>query len=125
MKRKGCLSNNSENLKTRATKERNGLKIVSLRKHGYKLDIVLNGHDKDIIGLSETLLGKTISDCEVNISDNNIFRNDRDVNGGGAAIYIKASLPEPTVRIKSGDLELISLEIAPKHAKPFLVVCGY
>ena len=34
-------------------------------------------------------------------------------------------MPEPTVRIKSEDLELISLEIAPKHAKSFLVVCWY
>ena len=54
-----------------------------------------------IIGLSETRLYKTICDSEVNISGYNIFKNDRDVNGGGVAIYVKASLPEPTVRIKS------------------------
>ena len=29
------------------------------------------------------------------------------------------------MKIKSENLELISLEIAPKHAKPFLVVCWY
>ena len=29
------------------------------------------------------------------------------------------------MRIKSDNLELISLEIAPKHAKSFLVVCWY
>ena len=86
---------------------------------------MLNDHDIDIIGLSETLLDKTISDSEVNISGYNIFRNDRDVNGGGAAIYVNSSLPKPTVRIKSDNLELISLEIAPTHAKSFLVVCWY
>ena len=86
---------------------------------------MLNDHDIDIIGLSETRLDKTISDSEVSISGYNIFRNDRNLNGGGVAIYVKASLPEPTVRIKSENLELISLEIAPKHAKPFLVVCWY
>ena len=29
------------------------------------------------------------------------------------------------MKIKSENLELISLEIAPQHAKPFLVVCWY
>ena len=86
---------------------------------------MLKDHDIDIIGLSETRLDKTISDSEVNINGFNIFRNDRDVNGGGVAIYVKASLPEPKVGIKSDNLEFISLEIAPKHAKSFLVVCWY
>ena len=86
---------------------------------------MLNDHDIDIIGLSETRLDETISDSEVSINGYNIFRNDRDVNGGGVAIYVKASLPEPTVKIKNENLELISLEIAPQHAKPFLVVCWY
>ena len=86
---------------------------------------MLNDNDIDVIGLCETRLDKTISDSEVSISGYNIFRNDRDVNGGGVAIYVKTSLPEPTVRIKCENLELISLEIAPKHAKSFLVVCWY
>ena len=86
---------------------------------------MINDHDIDIIGLSETRLDETISDSEVSINGYNIFRNDRDVNGGGVAIYVKASLPEPTVKIKNENLELISLEIAPQHAKPFLVVCWY
>ena len=62
---------------------------------------MLNDHDIDIIGLSETELDETISDTEVNISGYKILRNDHDVNGGGVAIYVKASLPEPTVKIKS------------------------
>ena len=65
---------------------------------------MLKEHDIDIIGLSETWLDKTISHSEVNINGYNIFRNDRDVNGGGVAIYVKASLPEPKVRIKSDNL---------------------
>ena len=61
---------------------------------------MLNDHDIDIIGLSETRLDETISDSEVSISGCNIFRNDRDVNGGGVAFHVKASLPEPTVKLK-------------------------
>ena len=86
---------------------------------------MLNHHEIDVIGLSETRLDKKISDSEVGISGYNIFRNDRNLNGAGVAIYVKASLPEPTVRIKSENLDLISLEIAPKHAKPLLVACWW
>ncbi len=55
----------------------------------------------------------------------NIFRNDRDVNGGGVALYVKESLPHPNVKLKSEKLELLSIEISSEHAKPFLVVCWY
>ena len=65
---------------------------------------MLNDNDIDIIGLCETWLDKAISDSEVSISGYNVFRNDRDVNGGGFAIYVKASLAEPTVRIKCENL---------------------
>ena len=43
------------------------------------VEIVLNDHDTDIIGLSEMRLDETISDPEVSISGYNIFRNDHDV----------------------------------------------
>ena len=85
---------------------------------------MLKDHDIDIIGLSVTRLDKTISDSEVNINGYNIFRNDRDVNGGGVAIYVKTSLPEPKVRIKSDNLELISLEIAPSMQNHFSLFVG-
>ena len=121
---RGCHSSDNENLKCRPEqpRKRNGLKIsflniVSLRKHRHELEIVLNDHDIDIIGLNETRLDETISDSEVSISGYNIFRNDHDVNRGGVAIYVKASLPEPTVKVKSENLELISLEIAPQNIK--------
>ena len=41
------------------------------------------------------------------------------------AIYVKESLSEPTVKIKSDKLELVALEVTPNHAKPFLVMCWY
>ena len=55
----------------------------------------------------------------------NIYRNDRDINGGGMALYVKESLPEPTVNIISDKLELIELEFNPIHAKPFLIISWY
>ena len=101
--------------------KRNGLKIaflniVSLRKHRRKLEIVLKDNDIDIIGLSETRLDETVRDSDVNINGYNIYRNDRNTNGGGVAIYVKESLSEPTVKIKSDKLELVALEFTPNHA---------
>ena len=58
------------------------LNIVSLRKHRYELEIVLNDHDIDVIGFSETRLDKTISDSEVSIDGYNILRSDPNLNYG-------------------------------------------
>ena len=101
------------------------MNIVSLRKHRRELEIVLKDNDIDIIGLSETRLDETVRDSDVNINGYNIYRNDRNTNGGGVAIYVKESLSEPTVKIKSDKLELVALEFTPNHAKPFLVMCWY
>ena len=43
----------------------------------------------------------------------------------GVALYVKESLPYPTVTLKSEKLELLSVEISPPHVKSFLVVCWY
>ena len=55
----------------------------------------------------------------------NMYRNDGDNNDEGVAIYVKESLPEPTVKIISNKLELIELEFNPNHAKPFLIISWY
>ena len=44
---------------------------------------------------------------------------------GGVAIYVKESLPEPVVRIKGNELELLALEFSPNHGRHFFVVCWY
>ena len=64
-------------------------------------------------------------DYELAIEGYKIFRNDRDANGGGVAIYVKDSLPEPIIELKSDKLELLSLRIKPKNAKSFIFVCWY
>ena len=112
-------------------RKRNGLKItflniVSLRKYRIELEVLLHDNDIDIIGLSETRLGKTISDTSVSIEGYRMYHNDRDINGGGVAIYIKDSVPEPVLKITSKKLEFLSLEIQPSHyCKPFNVVCWH
>ena len=47
------------------------------------------------------------------------------VSGSGVALYVKESLPYPTVKMKSEKLELLLVEISPTQAKSFLVICWY
>ena len=80
---------------------------------------MLHDNDIDVIGLCETRLDETVTDSDVSIAGYKIFRNDRDLNGGGVAIYVKESFPEPSVKLKSDSLELLVLELAPKNTKSF------
>ncbi len=108
----------------------NGLKIaflniVSLRKYKNELSIILHDNNIDIIGLSETQLDDRITDTEVLIEGFTIFRNDRNVSGGGVAIYVKDSLPLPKIIEKSDKLELLSLGIKQQNARPFFLISWY
>ena len=43
--------------------------------------------------MSETWLDESISDCNIELSDYIIFRNDRNRHGGGVMAYVRESLP--------------------------------
>ena len=60
-----------------------------------------------------TRLDETVRDSDVNVHGYNIYRNYRDSNSGGVAIYVKESLPGPTVKIVTDKLEIIELEFNP------------
>ena len=77
-----------------------------------------------IIGI-HVCFGEVQATLKVIEVHNKIFRNDRDLNGGGVAIYVKESKPEPSVKLKSDSLELLVLELAPKNSKSFFVACWY
>ena len=112
-----------------SARKRNGLKlaflnIVSFRKYMNELIVILHDNNIDIIGQSETRLYKNVQAFELVTEGCKIFHNDRDTFGGGVAIYVKDSLPEPTIELKSDKLELLSLKIKPKNAKSFLLFVG-
>ena len=53
-----------------------------------------------------------------------MYRKDRDCNGGGVAMYVRESLPEPTIKLTSDKLELIallSLSAGIAHQLPVLM----
>ena len=75
---------------------------------------------KLIIGLDATL-----RDQGVIINDHIIYRNDPNPNWGGeVAIYVKNGLPEPVIKIKSNESELLALEFSPDHGKPLSLYAG-
>ena len=55
----------------------------------------------------------------------NIYRNYRNQQGGGGAFYVKETMPDPIIKVKSDSLEIICLEIAPKKGKSFYVISWY
>ena len=61
---------------------------MSLKIYRNELNIILHENDIDIIGLSETRLENKTEDHERFIEGYKIFRNDRDSNGGGVAMYV-------------------------------------
>ena len=81
---------------------------------------MLNENQIDIIGVNETRLNQTIKDQEIHIDGYQIFRNDRNLDGGGVTFYVKDSLTDVKVKLKSDELELLCLEITPCNAKGML-----
>ena len=111
------------------SRKRNGLKIaslniVSLRKYKDELGIILHDNEIDVIGLNETRLDAKIANRDLLIEGYKIFRNDRNVHGGGVALYVKDSLEVIQVEQQMDNLEIISLEIKPKIAKSFFLSPG-
>ena len=112
-------------------KRRKGVKIsqlnvVSLRKHKVEVAKLMHDHQLDILGLNETRLKKDIQDCEVSIEGYDIYRHDRNTSGGGVALYIKNTLPHhKRDDVKDPNLEIVGIEITPKHAKSYIVLCWY
>lgn len=98
------------------------LNIVSQRKHRHELEIDINYHKIDTLALNETRLDENIEDKEVHIPGYQIYWNDRNIHRGGAATYVRYTLSDPEVKIKSNDLELLCLEIIFQEANNFILL---
>ncbi len=80
---------------------------------------MINEHNFHILGLNETRLSKNINDPEIAIQGFEIHRKDRDINGGGVAIYIKSSISHNRrYDIDDPQLEIVAIEITPLMPKP-------
>ena len=107
-----------------------GLKIAHLNISSLRNKIInvtkLLADGIHILALSETHLDETISDNLLAIQGYKIFRRDRDVNGGGTAVYIQEHLPTKVRNdLMIFDTETIWLQINIPHMKPILLGCEY
>ena len=81
-----------------------------------------NRNNHDILSLNETKLDDSIKSCELHIPGYELFRRDRDKNGGVCVcFYIKTSI-NFVVRsdLNVVNLENVCLEIRKPNSKPFL-----
>ena len=102
------------------------MNILSLRKNKLELAKLVKDHQLDLICLNETRLSKDICDNDFSIEGYDLYRRDKDTSCGGVAIYIRSTLSHhKRDDIKDPNLEIIGLEITPKHAKSYIVLCWY
>lgn len=103
------------------------LNICSLRYKIPDISGILMEQNLHILAyISETHLDSTINNSVLNIDGYNIYRLDRNINGGGVAFYVQSHLP---VRVRedlgSIGVEVIWLQIQLPHLKPVLIGCCY
>ena len=100
--------------------------IVSLRKQKNELDTLINELNLDVIGLNETRLERSIPNSVANVNEYKIHRKERNAAGVGVAIYVREALPHShRINISDSDLEIVCIEVMPKHAKNFITLCWY
>ena len=93
--------------------------------HFDELKLFIETNKPDIIGIGETMLDKTVNDCDGDISGYRVICKDRNCYGGGMLMYISESLNFNHREDLDFDLESISVEIKAGKYKPFLVTTIY
>ena len=81
-------------------------------------------HQFDIIAVSESHLSGSIPDCDVNIPKYNLFRGDRNRDGGGVALYVNDSfncIRRPD--LENRDMEMLWVELKLGSYRILLGVC--
>ena len=107
-----------------------GLNFMHLNIHYLypKLDELkhlLEIHSKvDVLGLCETFLNDAFCDSELQLNNYQMFRKDRQTNGGGVIVYVKTNYTcQQRPDLECDTLETIWLEIKPSNQKSILL--GY
>ena len=69
------------------------ININSLKNKFFELTDILYDKVPDILFLSETKLDDTFNQCYFNVPGYRLFRNDRNIHGGGVLCFVKSTLP--------------------------------
>jgi exonuclease III len=104
------------------------LNIVTLPGHLDEFQYFMCNNPVDIIALNETRLESYIPDNEINIDGYDLYRNDRNREGGGVAIYI-SNKSGFTNKVRDDlmppELEIITIEVASPKSRPIVVIAWY
>ena len=74
-----------------------------------------------VIGISEPKLGETILQSEIQISNYELLRCDRNRNGGGVACYIRSDIGSLQKRFFPREIKYIFVEILLPKTKPLII----
>ena len=78
----------------------------------------------DVIAVSETWLNGNISDKQIEMPDHQVFRKDRDRNGGGVALYINNSISAKHLTdFDDLGIEVVAVEIRLCNRNVIILCC--
>ena len=96
------------------------LNIFSLLPHLDELHLLVDSEKPHIMCINETKLDDSIDDYYV------IVRKDRNIYGGGVALYIHQNIQfEPKRELMCDEIESLSVQIKNGKFKPFIVTSIY
>ena len=102
------------------------LNICSLSLYFDQVKDLFDNGRVGILSFSETRLDDSIKDTEIEIENYTLIRKDRDRNGGGVCVYIRADI---SFNVRSDmdnkSIEAVWVEINLPKTKPFLVGALY
>ena len=78
-----------------------------------------------ILGITESKLGSSVPDPEIDINGYSILRNDRNRNGGGVACYIRNDLCFNRRNIFSNSIEHVFFDLLIPKIKPISIGIFY
>ena len=98
----------------------------SLLPHKHDIRLLANQTHAACISISETWLDNSIFDTELHIPNYNLFRRDRNRQGGGVCLYIRSDLAfNPRDDLLCDDLEALWIELLLPMTKPFIIGTVY
>ena len=103
------------------------LNIRTLPGNFDQVKILLHNHPVDVIAFSETRLDEFISDSEISVDNYQIYRKDRNRNGGGVILYVSNTNCHHKLRedLMISSLELVAIELTQGKSKPIIVLAWY
>ena len=78
----------------------------------------------DVLMISETKLDESFPSMQFNIDGYNIFRSDRNANGGGISVYVRNDIPCKLIPVCNNTIEGFFIELKLRKKK-WLLCCSY